>query len=65
MICRKRGVFTKVEIFKGEGWVRKYPVKSKRWDMVSINNWKRAFKAKTVGGPIRLLVGINGNDGDT
>lgn len=66
MICRKKGASTKVEIFKGEEWVRIYSVKSiKRWDMVSINIGTKAFKAKTVGGLIRLLVGINGDDRDT
>lgn len=33
--------------------------------MLSINIRKGPFKAKIVGGPIRLLVGINGNGEDT
>lgn len=54
---------TEVEFFKGKGWFRIYPVKTMKikWDEVSINIRKGAFKTKIVNGPIRLFVSINAN----
>ena len=64
MIFIKRETPTKVEIFKGKEWVWICLVKAiKIWGRVNINIQKGAFKAKTVDGPIRLFVDINGSDG--